>query len=281
MPQMRSAPERQTIRLTTPDGVSADGNAVVRLPAGLQYHKLHVLYGGTLAHYPEYRLVANTTTVRRMSFAEQDMVNGFDGMAPANGTLTIPLDSIGMRTREGEVETALNVGRPAGADRQPNEITVAELQIEIGAAASAPSIDVYAEVSMARMGGAGLVRHMVKTTRSPAGSGDFDVLDLPYNQPDRAYLRRMFFSTNQIDRQQLFRDNNKIFDRPDALNRKIQADGYRVPDAAWTVMDFSEMGYATGVVSTISAQDFYPRLNMAAAVPGMRIIGEYLGALTQ
>lgn len=277
----QQAPERHTIRLTSPDGIQAGGTMVFKLPAGLRYHKLYAIYGGALADYPEFRVKANTTTVRRLSFAQQDMINQFDGMVAASGTLTIPFDQIGMRTRESELETALNIGRPPGAPAQPNEITVAQVEVDIASGAASPSLIVYAEVTTAQLGGAGLVRHIEKTTRSPAGAGEFDVLDLNYNRADRAWLRRMFFLTDEIDRIEWYRDNSKIWDRPDALNRMIQADGYRVPDADVTVVDFGENGYGKGVISTIGAQDFYPRLNMAAAVPGMVIIGEYLGALTQ
>ena len=166
------AAERNEMKLVSPQGINAGGTAYFKLPTGLRYHLLVIKYAGALADYPELRVVANTENVRRVSFVEQDMMNQTDGLAAAGGLLVVPFDSLGMRIREGAEETALNVGRPPNMDPQPNEITSAEVQIDIGAGAAAPALEVFATVSNAIGGGAGLVRHIVKTTRQVGGAGE-------------------------------------------------------------------------------------------------------------
>ena len=273
------AAERNEMKLVSPQGINAGGTAYFKLPTGLRYHLLVIKYAGTLADYPELRVVANTENVRRVSFVEQDMMNQTDGLAAAGGLLVVPFDSLGMRIREGAEETALNVGRPPNMDPQTNEITSAEVQIDIGAGAAAPALEVFATVSNAIGGGAGLVRHIVKTTRQVGGAGEFDIQDLDFNKPNRALIRRAFFNTEALDKMEVYRDNVKIFERTRALNNRRLADGMRSQQAGWTLLDKTEDGYSGSRISTMGVQDFRFRLNMTGAEANMPIITEYLGTL--
>lgn len=273
------AAERNEMKLVSPQGINAGGTAYFKLPTGLRYHLLIIKYSGALADYPELRVVANTENVRRVSFEEQDMMNQTDGLAAAGGLLVVPFDSLGMRIREGIEETALNVGRPTGMDPQPDEITSAEVQIDIAGGASAPALEVYATVSNAIGGGAGLVRHIVKTTRQVGGAGEFDIQDLDFNKPNRALIRRAFFKTEALDKLEVYRDNVKIFERTRALNNRRLADGKRSQQSGWTLLDKTEDGYSGSRISTMGVQDFRFRLNMTGAEANMPIITEYLGTL--
>lgn len=273
------AAERNEVKLVTPQGISAGGTAYFKLPTGLRYHYLWIKYSGTLADFPELRAVANTETIRRLSFTEQDMMNQHDRRTAAGGWLLVPFDSIGMRIREGEEETALNVGRPAGMEPQPNEITTAEIQIDIAAGAANPSLEVWAATSAALPGGAGLVRHIVKTTRTVGGAGEFDIQDLQFNKPNRALIRRAFFKTTAVDKLEIYRDNVKIFERTRALNTRNLTDGKRTEQAGWTAIDKCEDGYSGSRISTVGVQDFRFRLNMTGAEANMPVIVEYLGTL--
>lgn len=274
------AAERREIQLTAPSGIAAGGTAVFKLPQGLRYHDLYLEYGGTLAtNYGEIRLKANTEIIHRYDVTERDMMNKTDGLAAAAGVLTIPLDGRAMRTREGEEETALNVGRPAGMEPQPNEIVSAELHVDIKAGASGESLKLRATVSDAIGGGAGLVKHIVRTTRSAGGTGEFDINDLDYNRPNRAMVRRFFLGSDSLDMITIERDHKKLFERSRSLNSLILSDGgYRSQQSGWTLIDKSEMGYAGSVIQTIGAQDFLLRLNMTGA-DNFPILTEYLGAL--
>ncbi|WP_101675631.1 major capsid protein P2 [Alloalcanivorax mobilis] len=280
---MPLAIERNEIELTTPNGVSKGGVATFQLPRGLRFHHLRIEYTGVLADYPEIRVKANTETVRRYSFTEQDMMNQADKLPAAGdlGYLLVPFDKIHGRIRESEEETALNVGRPAGADPQPGEITNAEVQIEIsGAMAVDPQLKIWATVSNAVPGGAGIVRHFVKTSRNAGGAGELDIQDLDYNRPNRAFIRRMFLATDKISRIKIKRDDRIIFDRSRAINNGVILEGgYRVQPAGYTLIDRSEYGYGGLRISTIGAQSFRLQLEFTEAAPSFGIITEYIGAL--
>lgn len=274
--------ERNEIELASPNGITAGGTATFQVPQGYRLHDLRLYLGGTLADYPEIRVKANTTTIRRHSAAEQDMMNQTDG-APAFGTLgylLLPFDSIGMRVREGEEETALNIGRPAGAQPQPNEITSCEVQIDIAPGASTPSVKVYATVSAAIPGGANLVRHIVKTSRDASGAGEVDYHDFDYGTPDRAFIRRAFFKTEDLNRIKIRRNNDIIFDRPRSLNTGVLAEsGYRSQQSGWTLVDRTEHGYAGGRINTLGS-NIRITLDYTGAVTNFPVLMEYLGTLT-
>lgn len=274
------AQERNEIQLTAPDGVVAGGTATFKLPRGLRYHDLFLEYGGTLGtNYGEIRLKANTETIHRYDVTERDMMNQTDKLAAAAGTLRIPLDSVGMKIREGEEETALNVGRPAGAGPQPNEITSAELHVDIKAGAVGPSLKLWATVSPAVEGGAGIVRHLVKTSRSASGAGELDIINLEINRANRAFIRRMFIKSTNLDKIVIERDQRRIFERTRTLNTLILADGVRSQQAGWTLIDKSEKGYGGNRISTLGVQDFLLRLNMTAAESSFPLLIEYVGGL--
>lgn len=279
---MQLAEERNEVQLTAPDGVTAGGTATFKLPRGWRYHELFIVYGGTLGtNYGEIRIKANTETIHRYDVTERDMMNKTDGLAAAAGVLRIPIDSAGMRIREGEEETALNVGRPAGAEPQPNEITSAEVHIDVKSGAVGPSLKMFATVSRVQPGGAGVVRHLVKTTRSASGAGELDIINLEYNRPNRAFIRRFFLGTAALDKILIERDQKKIFERTKALNDLVLSDSlYRAQQAGWTLIDKSEKGYGGSRISTIGAQDLMLRLNMTGAVASFPILIEYIGGLT-
>lgn len=274
--------ERSELQLTAPDGVTAGGTATFKLPRGLKYHEFFIEYGGDLAtNYGDMRLIANTETIHRYDVTERDMMNQTDKLAAASGILRVPMDSVGMRARDGEEETALNVGRPAGADPQPNEITSAEIQIDVKPGAVSPSLKIYASVSPATLGGAGAVRHIVKTSRSSAGAGELDIINLQYNRPNRAFIRRMFINTTSLDKVVIERDNKRIFERSKTLNDLVLSDSaYRSQQAGWTLIDKTERGYAREAIATIGAQDLLLRLNMTGAVASFPLLVEYVGSLT-
>ena len=274
--------ERNTILLTTPNGVAAGGTATFKIPQMYRVHGLKIVYGGNLADYPEMRVKANTSVIRRCSFTEQDMMNQTDKAASAAtlGYLYVPFDKIGCRTHDGETETALNIGRPPGAQPQPNEITSCEVQVDIDAGAASPSLTIYAVVSPAIMGGAGIVRHIVKTSRYAGGAGEIDIQDLDFNKPNRQFLRRWFAKTTNIDHIKIKRDDRLVFDLPTTLNSaSYKEQNYRVEQAGWTLWDASRDGYGGEALNLNGVQSFLLQLDFTAATPSFPLILEYYGAL--
>ncbi len=273
--------ERNEIKLASPNGVVAGGTATFQLPRGYRYHDIRLKLGGALADYPEIRVKCNTTTIRRYSATEQDMMNQTDKI-PSFGTLgylLLPFDSKGMRVREGEEETALNVGRPPGAEPQQGEITSCEIQIDIAPGAATPSIEVSASVSTAIAGGANLIRHIVKTSRDASGAGEVDYHDFDYGTRDRAFIRRMFLKTENLSLIKIKRNNDIIFERTRAANSGVLLErGFRVQQAGWTLLDRTEHGFAGGRINTLGS-DIRVTLDYTQATANFPVLIEYLGTL--
>lgn len=277
------ATERNEIELTSPNGVAKGGTATFKIPQGLRIHKLKIEHSGNLADYTEIRVKANTETIRRYNFTEQNMMNLTDKIPDAStlGYLLVPFDMMGSRIREAEEQTALNVGRPAGMEPQPNEITSAEVQIDISPDMVAePQLKIWATVSNAIPGGAGLVRHIVKTSRNAGGAGELDIQDLDFNKPNRAFIRRFFLKTEKVTRYKVKRDDRIIFDRSKVINDGSHKEaGYRVQQTGWSLIDKSEDGYGGAKFDTRGAQAFRLQLDFSGAEPSFPIITEYAGAL--
>lgn len=276
------AKERNEIELNSPNGVTAGGVATFKIPQGYRLHKLRLELGGGLADYEEIRVKANTTTIHRYTATERDMMNQTDKIPSfaTLGYLMIPFDTMGMRNREAEEETALNIGRPNGLQAQPNEITSAEVQVKIAAGAVSPSIKIYAVVSNAIPGGAGLVRHIVKTSRDASGAGEVDFHDFEYGTADRMFIRRAFFNTTALENIKIKRDNDIIFERSKAVNDgAIKERDYRVQQAGWTLVDKGEDGYGGHRINTVGAQSMRWTLDFTGAAPNFTVLMEYLGTL--
>lgn len=275
--------ERNEIELTSPNGIVAGGTASFQIPRGYKVHALRIVYGGTLADYKEIRVRANTETIRRCSFTEQDMMNQSDMMPDAAtlGYMLVPFDKVFERSRDSEEETALNVGSPAGMDEPPtDEITSAEVQVDIDAGASSPSLKIYATVSNVDGNGAGLLRHIVKTARNAGGAGELDIQDLDYGSPNRAFIRRVFFKTENLSNITIKRDDRIIFERPWDLNNSVLEEaGYRKRMTGWTLVDKSEHGYGGLRIDTRGAQSLRFQLDFTAQEPSFPILTEYVGTL--
>jgi hypothetical protein len=275
--------ERNEVQLTSPNGITPGGTATFSIPRGFKVHHLRIQYGGSLADYNEVRVIANTETVRRCSFTEQDMMNQSDKLpdAATAGYLLIPFDKIFERSRDSEEETALNVGSPPEAENVPDdEITSAEVQVDIASGASSPALKIFATVSNVDASGAGLVRHIVKTARNAGGAGELDIQDLDYGTPNRAFIRRVFMKTEALDNITIKRDDRIIFDRPWALNNTILEEaGYRARPSGWTIIDKSEYGYGGLRIDTRGAQSLRFQLTFNAAEPSFPILTEYVGRL--
>lgn len=268
--------ERITKRMPTPEGVTAGGQALAKLPIGNAYHDLYLEYSGvTLAQLTEIRIKANGKVIHRYSATERDVMNQFNGLPAANGLLRIPFDRIGLKTRIGEELTLINTGSRAENGRA---ITSLHVEIDIDAAATAPVLELYAVQSDARPGGPGTVMHVLPFTRSAAGAGELQVSDLPFNGVTSQLLPRIYIKTANLTKLQIERDTYNIFERKKALNDLVQTEGERVPQAGWYVYDTTERGYGGAMTSLKGVNDFRLLMEMSAAEQ-VKIWPEYIGGL--
>ncbi len=272
--------ERITVRLPTPEGVTAGGTALAKLPTGRAYHLIYISYTGvTLAQMTEIRIKANGKVIHRYSAVERDAMNQFTGMAAANGVLTIPFDRRNLKLRPAEEETCVNTGQFAGQP-QLQAITSFELEIDIDAAATNPKIELDSVQSAQREGGIGAILHCVPFTRSSAGAGELQISDIPFKGITSPLLSRVFIKTANTTKLKVEKDTYVVFERKKALNELIQADGVRVPQTGYFVMDTTELGYGGAQIDLRGVNDFRYVLEMSGAEQ-IKIWPEYMGLLGQ
>lgn len=246
------------------EGVGAGQRATLRLPVGLRFHKLLIPYSSlTPAQIDEIRVIANGKTIQRYTGgAVLDSINQFDGRAAAAGILTLDFERYGLRTRAGSELTVIDTTKP----KDPNQVQITTLtvEIDINSGALTPALgETKAVQSGAAANSNPLLKHVRVFGYDPAGSGDYEISDLPKMG---AINRILFLSpTAVINSIKLDRDGYTVFERDQAENEVIQADGVRVPQATYYAVDFSEEGNGQDWLEVRGAQDVRFRLNMAAA----------------
>lgn len=273
------SPLRIPKKMPSMNGVKAGQTANLSFPIGSKYHALWLTYSGvTLAQMTEIRILAGTKVIHRYSATERDTMNQFRGLQAANGILYIPFDRPGLLTRHGIEETAVNTG---SQDPQTGQaILNFSIEIDIAAAATGPALSIEADISDSSPGGPGTVLHVMKTTRSATGSGDFEIGDLPFNQPTAMALNASFFwpSANDISNVLIERGLYKVFERSKTLNEFVQKNGERTPQAGLIAVDWTEQGFGGNLLDLMGYSDFRYRLTMTGAAD-LTIIQEYMGVL--
>lgn len=277
--------------LKMPDApnVSASNTVVFQLPIGRKYHTLFLTLGGTapaLGDIDEIRVMANGKPIHRYSATERDVMNQFDGRAAwhasNNPHLVIPFERFALENSVAEQETALDTGElsrdaPAGARR------IASLTLEIDTNSGWPgdgSMKLWARQTRSMHMGAGTVMHVMKDIRDAAGAGEYEFSDLYERGVTRQALNRVFMapSANDISLIKLDKDDRTIFERTPALNNAIQADGVRVPQAGYHVIDRNEDGKVGNRIAMPGTQDYRYKLTLTGAAT-MTFLHEWLGSL--
>lgn len=264
-------------KVQSPEGVGPGQTATARFAIGSKYHDISLVTNMTLANMKEIRLIANNKTIHRYSAVERDKINRFYGLEAFAGILYIPLDRKALKMRAMEELTGINTGVRG---ENGEKISAFYLEIDIDAAAVAPTLDVYATTSAATPDGVGTVMHITKHNRSAAGAGELEVSDLPFNSPTAAALNAAFLFPSAFDISKVFVERGlfKVFERPKALNEFMQRIGERVPQAGMIAVDFTENGYGANALDLAGFQDFRYRLDMTGAAT-VGFVSEYLGIL--
>jgi hypothetical protein len=279
-----------TQKMPNPEGVVAGGTAVFRIPTGLQFHELYLVYDydvstQNVADFTEIRIYLNSDVFQRFSGTQRDKLNQFDGMAASVGVLTIPFDRQGLLTVAGQEETSINTGVADAAGRIINSMYM-EIDLDAGMTIAAADLSLYAKVSNAVAGGPGTIMYIRSEQRTAAGaSARFQISDLVnpgVNAPDKIALNRITFipSTGTIGELKVTRNNYDIFDRTDALNRVIQNQGIRTAQAGYYMIDTTENGRGGEVIELWGTTDYRYTLDVST---GMTItaLSEYLGVLAR
>lgn len=281
--------QKISVKLPNPEGVSAGGTATFRIPVGKRIHELQLMYAynattQNVSHFEEIRIFANGQVIQRFSGTERDVLNQFEGRGASLGVLKLPFDRKGMITLPGRETTAINTGV---ADEKGVKIASMYMEVDLapGVTVTPSDISLYALQSDAVAGGPGTIPFIRREQRNPEGAdNDFQIGDLinpGVNAPDKVALNRITFipSAGSISNLKIDRNNYNIFDRPDALNRSVQSDGIRFPQAGYYMIDPTERGISGEVINLMGTTDFRYRLNVSQAMT-LTCLSEYLGVLT-
>lgn len=260
------------------NAVTAGNEALFKLPTKHRYHNLFLVFSGlAVAEMNEIRLLANGKVIHRYSGVERNQMNLFDGLedAATTGILQIPLDRVDMISRASRETTAINCGVP---DRNGVAITSLHLEVDVDAAATAPKIDIYGQVSLPVAGGPGDILRIVKATRTAQAPkhefADFSSL----GSSEGMFLNRAFFFGSNIDKVELKRNNDTLFETPKALNELVQKQGIRAPQAGLTVIDTTADGFGQNITMVQRQDDLRFILDMSAT-EALDIFIEQVGLL--
>lgn len=269
---------RITQKMPPPPSVSPSSTATFRLPIGRTYHNLHLVAGGTamdLADITEIRVLANSKIIQRFSATDREKMNLFEGRATAtvdanNFTLCIPFDRFNILTRSGEEETGIATGT-----RDPVsgvQIDTFNVEIDVGAAVTAPTLAMYAETSEndPTRPGPGTIPSIVKIVRDYSSATLYDWSDIPRQTVEQQAIEQihMIPSTGNLTGSDIRIEANSyvVFERSDALNRRIQKDGVREPVAGMYSIDRTEFGYMGDLLLLNGLSDFRVKFTTSAAM---------------
>ena len=270
-------------KIPSPEGIAAGQTATWKLPIGPQFMELQLAFSGvTLAQMTEIRILATGRPFQTFSAADRNTMNMFDGMADAadDGVLILPFTRRGLKTGVGEWETGVTTGVADQAGRRIDSLNV---EIDIAAGASAPSIEMTASITSPRPSGPGTLLHIARYRRNLSGVGQFDISDLPKGTPTTIALNRTWFKeegVETVERLEVERDGRSLWRRNANLNARIQADHVRVPQAGWFVLDKTERGYGGDPITLQGYNDFRFMVDTSGA-QSLTIYQETMGVLGQ
>jgi len=255
--------------------VTAGQTSVFNLPIGRTYHGLAIEYGGaTLAQLNAFRVKLDGEVIMNLGSAtELDKRNQFDGRAAASGVLFINFERAELMNLANRMVTVIGTGATQQKGMKSREPSTLQLEIDIDAAAVAPTLTLTALQS--EPSPLGIVRRLKEFNYS-APNGTFEIADLPKGGSQNAQIGRVYIVSSNCTDCEIRKNNRTIFERSKALNDVLQADGKRVPQTGYFVIDPTETGLGGQSIELADAQDFRLILTMNGA-ESIKVLVEYLG----
>ncbi|XZG68896.1 major capsid protein P2 [Chitinibacteraceae bacterium HSL-7] len=257
----------QTRRLLSFFNVVAGGTATIQLPKGDTYERIVLRLAGTTftkSHLKAIRLRINSKVVHECSGAELDKMNAYTGMFSDSKFLALDFSELKARDQVGQSVGA--IGTIAGVD----QVT---LEVDIDAAAVAPSLSAFAMVS-----GPKKLDVINKMLRYPAnlGAGKSPV-QLPYG-PQGSLIKRVYVFSNNITSLEVKKNGVTIHDSDKDINEFWQKENGNSPQAGLWVFDPIADKNLGDVVNTADAQTFEFLVTLSAA-EAITVFVEYIDRL--
>jgi hypothetical protein len=230
------------------NNVVAGSMATLDLLMGVRYHALHLVYGGatfTPALMDNIRVLANNNVIHNLTGIRRDTLNQFDGFkaASTNKVLTIPFYRAGMKDTMQKYYTCLNTLVPC--PQAPNGITALQLQIDVDAGASAPTLQVYAEISDTDASQGQALLRSETWYENVANTGDY-LHQHKYNgDKSRPLVSRFGFwdTDTNISGFYMVENTVQMINRTSKLNEQIQTeDSFKAVQSGAVIFDTAEQG---------------------------------------
>lgn len=268
--------------------IAGDNTVTLSIPIGFTYHQTTIEYAFTQAGpvgialadaVSEVRVVADGKPIWNIQASELDEMNQYNGRSEAgdvdSGILVVDYDRFGLRMRGMEEFTSIGTG--VSDDETP--LTTFTIEMDLKAAVVGGTLKSRHVVSASRK--LGLFKKLRRFTDVFSGSGEFEIDDFP--KGDAINTVFFFESANNITNVRLERDDFIMFDRTNALNDRLQADGVRVPQAGIYVYDTTEKGNGQDQLLTRNADgtrvnDLRYFMTLDGAMTIISVV-EYMGGL--
>jgi len=262
------------------NGVAVSSTATLNMPISGAYHAIQLLMGGTTfdeTHISEIRLRGDGRELMVFSGADLDTMQQFDGLAGATAALLyLDFERSNLLTKNGRELTAIGTNYPQvldknAADYNPTPFSTLQMEVDIAGTAVAPTLS--AKALQSGPAPLGMLRKRRRFFRDIAGAGDLEISDLPRGDLiDKIYIKH----TGNVTGVKFDTDNFRQFDRTAAENNQIQANGERVPQTNWFVLDPSESGLSGEFIRTDNVNDM--RLIVSAsAADSISVYVDYIG----
>ncbi len=277
----------QRLRMPTVNNVAASSMATVTLTPGYRYRRLHLVYGGTTftpTNMTGIRLYADNELIQSLSGTLRDMLNQFDKM-PAASTykdLVISFERIDMTDPDARYLTCINTGSKSKGVQSKSGIMNLRLEIDINSGASAPTLDIYADVMDVNVEQSRLMPRIDTYSENVAATGEFLHANSSRYVGDklRPYVTRITLgdTSSNITALRLRRNNEDIVALPTAVLQYSQvAELRRAPQSGYVAFDTGDMGEYFNIIDPIHMSTFEVRSTHAATNASLPVIVESLG----
>lgn len=243
-------------QLPTIANVAANNSVTIQMPVGNVYERVFLAYSGvTLAQLKNIKLKLNTKMVSEWkdgTFVE--LIDDYYSREKATGYLVFNFT----RPELHELKQRNFFGLDTSASQG---ITLASIEIDIDAGATAPVLKAYAEKSSAVQG---VPNYLTKIRRFPlpvSTAGEFDIDNIP--RPIGASIAAIHLVKSDITKANLIVDNVNWHDIPNAVAASIQGTYGRTPDTG-----------AAAVIDMILDGDIQQAQPLTANIKDMRIRAE-------
>lgn len=236
--------------------VISGGVATMQFPLGMTYERIILVLGGTTftkSHLTNIKLKLNGKVIWDVSGDRLDKMNNYKGLFSDATHLTIDFTELFARDQ---------VGQSIGAIGTAQGVTQFTAEITISAAAVAPTLQAYAQLSAPKALGA--VKKILSYPVNIGNAGKFPV-QLPYGASGGSLFQRVnFFHTNMTDIE-VKKNGLVVFESPNYVNNLIASENKKAPQAGLFCADFVVDNNQTGMLVTADAASMEWNVTLSAA----------------